>query len=223
MKIRKEVLWKEGEYAFPMAFGFVPNITAYLHEEGEKPRPCMVVVPGGGYSLCAPSEGEPVAKRFYEMGFDSFVLTYTTNLLAQVPLGKQPMRDLARAVRWIRSHTPEYGLNPERVVLCGFSAGAHLCGSLCVHFDDVPEEDPFLKGYSARPDAALLCYPVVTAGEHRHEGSFRALLGEWKPQDSDKAPGDDNHLEYFSIEKQVRGDMPPCFLWQTVTDEVVPA
>ena len=239
METRKEVLWKEGEYTYPLSFGFMPNIRAYLHEEGNELRPCVVMVPGGGYSMCAPAEGEPVAKRFYEMGFQTFVLTYTTNLLAQVPLGKQPMRDLARAIRMIRSHAAQYGIDPERVILCGFSAGAHLCGSLCVHFDDVSEEDSSLREYSARPDAAILSYPLVTTGDHRHEASFRALLGDISLSGSDDKSSDANgsdpknsdikvcqpnvsELEYYSIEKQVRRDMPPCFVWQTVTDEEVP-
>ena len=62
-------LWETGEYTYPMAFGFQPNIVSYLHEDTEKSRPCVIVVPGGGYRVVSPSEGEIVAKKFYDKGF----------------------------------------------------------------------------------------------------------------------------------------------------------
>ena len=47
-------LWEAGEYTYPMAFGFQPNIVSYLHEDTEKARPCVIVVPGGGYRVVSP-------------------------------------------------------------------------------------------------------------------------------------------------------------------------
>ena len=60
-------LWTKEEYRYPCAGGFLPNITAYLHDD-EKLRPAMLVVPGGGYALVSPTEGEIVAKKFFEEG-----------------------------------------------------------------------------------------------------------------------------------------------------------
>ena len=68
-------LWEAGEYTYPMAFGFQPNIVSYLHEDTEKARPCVIVVPGGGYRVVSPSEGEIVAKKFYDKGYQTFVCT----------------------------------------------------------------------------------------------------------------------------------------------------
>ena len=70
-------IWKDAEYNYPLAFEFRPNLRAYLIE-GDKPLPCMLVLPGGGYAVTVPPEGELVAKRFNELGYSSFVLTYTT-------------------------------------------------------------------------------------------------------------------------------------------------
>ena len=78
-------IWEEKEYTYAGAFGFVPNIHTYLHED-EKKRPCMLVVPGGGYCVVSPTEGEIVAKRFYEAGYQAVVLTYTTDLIRVAPL-----------------------------------------------------------------------------------------------------------------------------------------
>lgn len=99
----------------------------------------------------------------------------------------------------------------NQVILCGFSAGAHAVGTVGVHFDEI--EDKKYPGISARPDALILSYPVITSGEYAHRDSFNALLG-FSPSQED--------LNYMSLEKHVSENTPPCFIWQTATDELVP-
>ena len=210
MDMQRYDLWKPEEYAYPMAFGFVPNIVALIHDEDMQPRPGMIVVPGGGYRVVSPTEGEIVAREFYKKGYQAFVCTYTVNMLDNAPLEMQPLKDLSRAVRMIRKMQKEFRMT-KQLIICGFSAGAHLCGSLCVHYEDVP--DPNYEGISNRPDAAVLSYPVITSGEYAHRDSFRALFGENPSAES---------LAYMSLEKQVKSTTPPCFLWQTATDVTVP-
>ncbi len=206
----KYVIWEEGEYTYPAAFGFVPNIHAYLHEDSAK-RPCMIVVPGGGYRVASPTEGEIVAKRFYDAGFQAFVLTYTTNILGLEPLKQQPLMDLSRALRFVRARKEAFGILEDQVFVCGFSAGAHLTGSLAVHWMDVT--DSRYPEVSNKPTGVILSYPVITSGEYAHRDSFVALCGE---------NATEKELEYVSLEKQVTKQTPPVFLWQTVTDETVP-
>ena len=62
-------IWNEGEYNYPLAFDFRPNLRAYLIDD-DKMRPCLIIVPGGGYAIVAPPEGELVAKRFNELGYN---------------------------------------------------------------------------------------------------------------------------------------------------------
>lgn len=212
MKTETYRIWENGEYYYEQAFGFVPKVTGYLHEDKEK-RPCMIVVPGGGYCVVSPTEGELVALKFYEKGYQVFMLTYTTNFLQMVPLKDQPLKDLSRAVRFVRRREEEFHVTADQIAICGFSAGGHLCASLCVHYEDVQEENTFYGGISNRPDAAILSYPVITSGEYAHRGSFDSLLGF--------APSEEE-LEYWSLEKQVTAHTPPCFLWATATDELVP-
>lgn len=90
MKKETLAIWQKGEYQYPLAFGFVPKLVSYIHEEGEQARPCMLVVPGGAYCVVSPTEGEIVAMEFYEKGYNAFVLTYTTNPLMLEPLKDQP-------------------------------------------------------------------------------------------------------------------------------------
>lgn len=205
-------LWKKEEYQYPCAGEFLPNITAYLHEDREL-RPAMLVVPGGGYAMVSPTEGEIVAKKFYEAGYQAFVLTYTTNMFQIAPLEKQPLKDISRAVRHIRGNAEKLRVQRDRIVCCGFSAGAHLVGSLAVHYGDPAlVEEPF-QDVSDRPDAVLLCYPVITSGEKAHRESFELLLGK---------DASAEQLDWASLENHVTADAPPAFLWQTFTDELVP-
>lgn len=205
-------LWEKEEYQYPCAGEFLPNMRAYLHDDGEV-RPAMLVVPGGGYAMVSPTEGEIVAKKFFEEGFQAFVLTYTTNMFRIAPLEKQPLKDISRAVRYIRSNAEELRIHRDRIACCGFSAGAHLAGSLAVHFrDSALKEEPYQE-VSNCPDAVLLCYPVITSGEKAHKESFALLFGEGATE---------GQLAWASLERHVTKDTPPAFLWQTMTDELVP-
>ena len=208
---RRTEIWREWEYSYPAAYGFRPIIVSYIHED-KKVRPCMLVVPGGGYRYVSSTEADPVARTFYAAGYNVFVLTYTVNYLDE-PLKLQPLMDIARAVRIIRYHAEKCSVDPDKMAVCGFSAGAHLCASLCVHYSDISDPDPKYAPISARPDAAVLGYPVITSGEYAHKDSFTALLG---------ADAGEKELEYMSLEKHVTDDMPPCFLWQTASDDSVP-
>ena len=209
----KENIWEEGEYTYEASYGFTPNLFAYLHPD-DADRDCMIVVPGGGYCMCCGHEGELPAQDFFDRGMNVFVLSYTTDITMCVPLKDQPLKDMSRAVRYVRANAQRINLGAEnKVFICGFSAGAHVCGSLAVHFDDVKDPNPKYADLSNRPDAVILSYPVITTGEYTHADSVRALLGPDPTAEE---------LDYFSLEKQVTENTPPCFLWQTQEDSVVP-
>lgn len=207
-------LWSREEYKYPVKGNFIPNIVTYIHDEDESIRPALLVVPGGGYTMVSSTEGEIVAKEFYNKGYNTFVLTYTTNLLRETPLKKQPLKDMSKAVVLIRKNSNRFRIDPNRLAICGFSAGAHLVGSLAVHYKD---KDLILndeyKDIGNRPNAVILSYPVITSGEYAHKDSFICLLGETATREE---------LEYMSLEKHVTSDTPPVFVWQTATDELVP-
>lgn len=203
-------LYEEGEYKYKNGCFQMPYIDTYIHEDDEA-RPGLLVVPGGGYDHLSPNEWENVALRFFELGYQAFALNYTIDSTKSIPLKLQPLMDISRAVYTIRSMAKEFKLFEQKVAVCGFSAGGHLCASLCVHFEDVAEEK--YAGLSNRPDAAILCYPVITTGTYSHKSSVRQLLGDLATLDE---------LKYMSVEKQVKADTPPAFIWHTATDESVP-
>lgn len=159
MKIERIALYGEGEYTYPVKGAFRPFLMAYCHEGGES-HPNLIVVPGGAYRIVSPTEGEIVAKAFYEDGFDTFVLVYTCNLLLDHPLLTQAEDDLARAA----------ALFPEPVSVIGFSAGGHLAASCAVHG-------------KVRFRGMVLGYPVITMGDATHADTRRALLGDAPSED----------------------------------------
>ncbi len=217
--MEKIEFWKDGEYTYPLAFEFRPNLRPYLIDDG-KTHPCMLVLPGGGYAVVVPPEGELVAKSFNNMGYNCFVMTYTTNQLLREPVMEQAMRDLARAIRFVRKNADKYLIDPSSVYVCGFSAAGHVCASVCDYWSEISDDDPEYSGISCRPDAAVLSYPVITSGEYAHQDSFRFLLGADIYDRKDAVS--EGLLDRFSLEKHVKADNPPCFIWQTETDDLVP-
>lgn len=202
MKKEQISLWSASEYHYDLALGFIPSLHLYQHEL--KTNKFMLIVPGGGYAFVSPSEAEIVALEYYNKGYDVAVLTYTTNLISSTPLLDQPINDLARSLRYIRS------IGYDKVVACGFSAGGHLVGSIAVHHQNIKDCNEKYQDYSCKPDAVVLCYPVISSAQYAHEGSFQNLVA------------DNSELrEFYSLEKQVSVATPPVFIWHTVNDETV--
>ena len=177
---------------------FQPYLEPYLLP-GDTVRGCVLVLPGGGYGARAPHV---------------FVLVYTVNLL-DTPLKMQSLQDISRAVRMIRSKADRYSVDPDRVAVCGFSAGGHLACSTGIVYNEVKADNgDECDAASARPDAEILCYPVITGVPGKgHMGSFENLLGKEVPREE--------YLTY-SWERRVRPDTPPAFLWHTAEDTGVP-
>ncbi len=189
--------------------GLRPKVRIY--PAGHGPAPTVLVFPGGGYGMVSPREGEPIARWLNGAGFTAIVVTYRV-APHQYPAA---LRDAVRAVQLARTHAQEWGVQPDRLAVMGFSAGGHLAGSLATLGDEVAlMDDADLLDVLPRPDALVLCYPVVTmTAPVAHEGSVRNLLGE--------SVSDDRRREW-SLERRVTADTPPTFLWHTVEDAAVP-
>ncbi|MBI2826857.1 MAG: alpha/beta hydrolase [Planctomycetia bacterium] len=174
----------------------------------------VVVCPGGGYRGLAMSyEGHEVAQWFNELGVTAVVLRYR---LAPRYHHPAPMSDAQRAVRLVRSKAAEWGVDPARIGIMGFSAGGHLASTVATHFDDgnASAADAIDRA-GCRPDFAILAYPVIAmSGEYMHRGSRDNLLGENPPQ---------SLIDNLSNEKQVTERTPPTFLFHTAADKGVPA
>ena len=176
-------------------------------------RPAILILPGGGYAWCSMREADPVAMQFLQAGYNVFTIYYTCRSDETVPaLRWQPLIDAAGAILHIRRNAEQFGTDPAKIAICGFSAGGHLAASTAILGDAEPVQPALgIHGTEARPDAVVLGYPVITAGEYRHDGSIVNLCGD-----------DADLRATMSLENQVRDGLPPFFVWHTVEDPSVP-
>jgi acetyl esterase/lipase len=198
----------DGEYASNI---HAPSLTAYSAPADKSNGTAVIICPGGGYQRFAiQKEGTEIAAWFNARGVTAFVLKSRLVEYGQ----PAPLQDVLRALRTIRSHASEFSVKPDRIGIMGFSAGGHLASCAATLYE-APEgkTGALLDATSARPDFAILMYPVITMKEFAHAGSRAALLGK------NPAP---ELIELYSTEQQVTRDTPPTFLFHTSEDKSVP-
>ena len=212
--LKTVLLWPDGA---PGAVGDLPEdkptLTIYPVSRGSANKCGVIVCPGGGYGGHAMEhEGHEIASWFNSFGVTAFVLKYRLGKRYPHPA---PLTDAQRAIRYVRSHSKELGVEENRIGVIGFSAGGHLCSTTATHFDaGNPKAKELINQKSCRPDFAILCYPVITLTKDcMHRGSRNNLLG---------SNPDPKLVESLSSELQVTPQTPPTFLFHTLEDKAVP-
>lgn len=194
-----------------------PQIQVFLPAKRSATGKAVIICPGGGYGVLAYDwEGLDIAKWLNSHGIAGIVLKYrlpSTDTQTQPHI--VPMADGQRAIRMVRHHAEEWGIDPEQIGIMGFSAGGHLASTLGTHFDSGnPGNNDAIEHQSSRPDFMILGYPVISFTEHiTHIGSRNNLLGKDPEQ---------KWVTYFSNEQQVRADSPPTFIFHSQDDTAVP-
>lgn len=175
----------------------------------------LLVTPGGGYErIVLDKEGTVLAPPFAdEGGVTLFVLRYRLPDAGHAEGANAPLADTQRAMRLLRSRAAEWGIDPQRIGVMGFSAGGHAAASLGTRFDEstYTPVDAYDQT-SARPDFMALIYPVIDMGEHAHPGSRARLFSALS------APAD---IAAYSLQNRVTAATPPTFLLHASDDEVV--
>ena len=186
-------------------------------EAKSHPVPAVVIFPGGAYGVLAiDKEGNEVAEFFNRHGIAAAVVKYPLGSCFGNYRRHPAMIEAARrALRLIRYHAPQLGIDPGKIGAAGFSAGGHLAGLtawLPGWEGDSNAADP-TERVSARPDFLILCYPVVTLdGELAHRVSRENLIGD-SPE-----PG---LAAGLSLQNLAKAGSPPVFLWTTLEDRTV--
>lgn len=190
-----------------------PALYVYLPSGANPTRTGVVIAPGGGYQhLAMEKEGFAYARWLNQQGVAAFVLRYRLGPTYHHPI---ELNDAQRALRYVRAHAAEYGIDKERVGMWGSSAGGHLTATAGTHFDaGHPDAADPIDRESSRPEFLVLCYPVITLMDpSTHTGSRKYLLGE------NPSP---ELVRSLSDETRVTPDTPPTFLFATTDDKTVP-
>ncbi len=183
----------------------------YFEELGKRNNRAIIICPGGGYDYCSEREAEPIAYRFLAYGINAFVLRYSC-VKKKFPTAAL---ECATAIKYVRDNAEKYDIDPNKIIVAGFSAGAHLAGTLANFWDSEILTKPLgCKPEDIKVNGSMLCYPVLTSDpEYCHEGSIVNLLGEEQSAEI---------RELVSLENRVHENTPPTFLWHCADDGCVP-
>ena len=176
-------------------------------------RKAILVIPGGGYgSVESEREGEPIAMAFLPYGYNAFVLHYSVARTKPFPA---QLIEASLAIKHIRDHAEEYGIDPTQVFVTGFSAGGHLCACLGTmwHKQAIYDAIPMPYGYN-RPTGIIPVYPVVSGlYDWWQKTTFKNLLCTDEPTQE--------QLATCSVEANVDERSVPAFIVHTSNDQVV--
>lgn len=210
---KEETILRDNDPSKPRTAKVVaPTLDVYLAAKDKTTGTAVVICPGGGYGfLAVDHEGAQVAKWLNDLGISAFVLKYrlpSDVIMKDKSVG--PLQDVQEAIRTVRRRATDWGVNPQRIGVMGFSAGGHLAASAStLYADNVYPSD----GTSARPDFSILVYPVISMElSLTHLGSRNNLLGK----DPSEAL-----VKHFSLDQQVNPDTPPAFLIHSEDDGTV--
>ena len=177
--------------------GFILNSDITLGQDIN--RPAVVVCPGGGYAYCCPREAEPVALRYAAAGFHAFILRYSVGWDAA---DFSPLAEVSWVIGYLRENAENWHIDPDKIAVCGFSAGGHLALA------------SGLLGEN-KPNAMILGYPAVNIPNYSNVNFMLQLLtGRKEVTDADSA--------YFSLENHITKNSPPVFLTATAEDPLTP-
>ncbi|QHI69181.1 alpha/beta hydrolase [Tichowtungia aerotolerans] len=178
-----------------------PAITLVPPANGTANGIGLIIFSGGAYAVTADHEGGNYADFFSKKGFTCFVTHY------RVAPNQHPamFEDALAAIKTVRKKSEEFDL--DKIGVIGSSAGGHLVSLLLTRY---PESS---GSVSLRPDFGILCYPVISGISHTHDDSFKNLLGDHDSSDLRRT---------VSTELLVHERTPPCFMWHTQEDALVP-
>ncbi|WP_423126953.1 alpha/beta hydrolase [Gaoshiqia sp. Z1-71] len=191
-----------------------PTIQVYPAPAGKNTGTAVVVCPGGGYyGISFVGEGQEVAKWLNGLGISAIVLHYRLPddaIMENKSIA--PLQDGQEAMRIVRRNAKEWGIDPHKIGIMGFSAGGHLASTVSTHYNEKVYTP--IDSTSARPDFSLLIYPVISMDTAiTHMGSRESLIG--------KNPSTEM-VEHFSNALKVTANTPPAFMIHSLDDGAVP-
>lgn len=195
----------------------IPTLEVYLPAKQIRTGEAVLIFPGGGYQILAYDwEGTDFAKWLNSQGIAGIVVKYRLPVSKSLTDPKEvPLMDAQRAVRLARHHAEDWGIDPNKIGIMGFSAGGHLASTLSTQYDHKTERaTDQIDQLSAKPDFSILVYPVISFRDvSAHSGSSKNLIGENASLEL---------LDRFSAEININSETPPTFLVHAQDDKAVP-
>lgn len=204
----KIALWESGTIPYDKgADTLQATIRAYLADGADS---AVVIFPGGGYfQLSDDSEGTAIAKAYNKKGISAFVVNYRYKPYD----GNAILADGIRSVQFVRRYAKDFGIDPEKIAVCGFSAGGHLAMLVCEKANTfVSPVSDSISAYNAHPNACILGYPVVTLGDGTYPTMPEIFLGDKKDDETEIA----KYSYTYNLD-----DMPSTFAFYGEKDTAV--
>ncbi len=189
---------------------FIPGPDLYQEINEDRKNQTVLVLPGGGYGMTSAREHDPIVFQFLAAGFTVFALKYSV----KPNIFPRALFEAFSAIKMIRKYADKWHVDVNKIAVCGFSAGGHLTASTGAFWNEEFVKKALNVTDEHKPNALVLCYPVITAGKYAHKGSFKNLTGKDEISEED--------IKYFSIENRISDSFPPSFVWHTATDNAVP-
>tara|TARA_Y100001934_G_C12260919_1_gene729964 strand:+ start:403 stop:1305 length:903 start_codon:yes stop_codon:yes gene_type:complete len=154
-----------------------PSITVYKAPKDRSNGTSVIIFPGGGYNILAwTHEGTEIAEWLNSLGVSAFVLKYRVPRRDPEKPHTLPLQDAQRAIRIVRSRSKEWGIDPGRIGVLGFSAGGHLAVMSGTHYGDKSyERIDDADDLSSRPDFLIPIYPAYL-GDRKNRDQLSGLV-----------------------------------------------
>ena len=204
--------------------------TYLLHNSKEynvdKKRPLVIVCPGGGYTFTSEREAEPIALKFNSVGIHSVVLWYTTHdHVKNTP--RNALIELARTIKYVKEHAKEWYVDPNKIIVCGFSAGGHLALQIATRWHEHwLAKEAKTTNEQLRVNLIIPCYPSAFATRFEKDDygfahqliqnpntANERMFGAYNPSDTD--------VNEYNCLLHVSNYTPPMFIWHTYEDALV--
>ena len=233
MIIEKKKVWggkKQATYTM-----YLLNNSAEI-DAGRK-HPAVIICGGGGFMRVSEREKQPVALYFLNQGYQVFVLDYITKSMG-IAYYPGPVKDLAKMLMIIRENSDQWNIDSDKIAVIGFSAGGQICASLATQWHEetfVKTIDAFANPQLLRPNAVILCYPLLDylfqierAENDNDSNSFSPSIGmkksDFMQMFLEAGVGINATEEDYKLASpyyHVSENTPPTFLWHTAQDELI--
>lgn len=185
------------------------QVCGYLWDKNPKyklphRRPALIVCPGGAYEFITQKEADAPAFEYLTMGYQVFTVKYACK---EEAANLSPLKQLAEVVRFLRAHCDEFSIDKDKIAVMGFSAGGHLAASLGTYW----QKTSWGLGNECKPNALILCYPVISTKEYTQIDTAQWVSG-----------GDKKVLDIMNLQDHITENYPPTFIWAGGEDSLVP-